>query len=314
MDTTNNINNQQAVAAIPQAIRELIADPSTYEKIESIGTKFGLDIVEVGLLAQTTAALLRGECLPNQFVARLINYLKIPQENAALIAQELNRDLFSTVKDALKELHSGAGAMQPTPAPQTPAPTASPYQTKIISPQAPLVTSAPMPSATTPLTPPINAGLPPAPVLPIKSGAIANAQKINMELISPQAARETSSGVQLPPSLNLPEAPKVIPRPGSLPVPPSAPRLLNNLESKLGGTFSIKKEIMFTKNEAPMNPTPPPIKPAVQTTVSQTPATSPNVPTPPLSPPKAPPVVEATDSAPSAPLPPRIDPYRELPT
>lgn len=227
---------------IPKELSDLIANPATFETVEKIGVKFGLNRVEIGLLAQVTGSLLVGEISPNQFIATLVDYLTVPQEKAMLIAQEINRDIFNSVKEALKQLHNVAqekGAEKPAAAVSTPQQAVA--APKTVAAQKPSTQNTPIPEA----QPKIAVGLKPS----VPFGAIPEA-----------AAGKTES---------------------------------NNLESKLGGAFTIKKDVMFTAPSAPASPLQPAASPA-----------SVNKPSAPLP--------QAAITAPSQAK--TLDPYRELPS
>ncbi len=167
----DNISTQQAQAAYrsaPQDIRDLLADHATYEKIEAIGAANDLNRMEVGLLAQVISALMIGLIRPNDFVAEIIDQLRIPQTAAAKIAQAVNHEIFSAVKDSLTRMHTAATALSPamrnvaaeampgTPMPlQTP--TASPVSTTRPAPPASApapMQKSPVPSAPAPTSTP----------------------------------------------------------------------------------------------------------------------------------------------------------------
>ena len=195
-------------AVLPIEIKELIADPETYSKIELIGTKSELTKVQIGLLAQVTSSLLMGVIRPNEFVTTIIDYLGIQKEPAMLIAQEINREIFNGVKDALKQLHN-------------------------INNETPVV-------------------------LPKTIESIP-------AIISPQSALA-------------PKEPQVVSTPAT-PTPEKAP--MNNLESKLGSAFSIKKDILFTQPGAPTPvATPEVVPPPPQVKEAPAQATNPVIPAP----------------------------------
>lgn len=92
---------------LPVEIRELLEAPETYDRLSLVGKKYSLTKVETGLLSQVTTAVLVGLLKPNLFVPAIIDYLSVTRETAVLIAQDINRDIFNSVKAALTEVHSG---------------------------------------------------------------------------------------------------------------------------------------------------------------------------------------------------------------
>ncbi len=285
----------EAYALLPQEIRDLITDPSTFTTIENIGMKYGLTPVEIGLLAQATGSLLRGETRPNQFVTMITDVLSMPQENAALIAQDLNRDLFNAVKDSLKQVHSreNTPAMDPIP---TPYPGAAAAVVKTNEqPVLPVLPNVPAQQVR-----PISS--PPAQGMPARPAATF-----------PPSTQQPSSGAVLPsrpivapatPSSTVATAPSVNPTPTALPSSQTTMQqptqaAANNLESKLGGAFSIKKEVMYTQPGSPVPPSSSPQAVMPAPVVPKATNMTPNA--------------GAINSPVSAP-PVQKDPYRELPS
>jgi|GEM_PF-3157496 len=112
MDEITEQQTATKLAMLPQEIRDLLASPETLDIIDAIGKKHALTRVESGLLAQVTSALIIGTLKPADFLAALMDYLSIPREKAALIAQDLNGDIFSHFKESLKTIHAGHGGVQ----------------------------------------------------------------------------------------------------------------------------------------------------------------------------------------------------------
>lgn len=116
MDDLTQQQTQAQFLSLPRVLRDTLSAPETYEKVALVAKKYGLTRVETGLLAQATGTLMLGFLKPNEFVATVIDYLAIPRDEAMLIAQDLNRDLFNDVKDSLKQLYAvGTNAPSRTP-------------------------------------------------------------------------------------------------------------------------------------------------------------------------------------------------------
>lgn len=229
------------------------------------------------LVVLSTRALLVGDIAPNEFVKMISDVTGLDQANAALIAQEINRDVFNPVKDALKLVHSTPPVAVPTP-----------YQVEAAAPMAvtPVVAQIPTP------VPPVQSPAPAQPSMPTPPIAVARPV---MPTPPPQ-----STQVVPPPNMILPPRMATVPAPvmpqPTIPTPPVA----NNLETKLGGTFTIKKEVMYTQPGTPAPLTPMPAVPQ-QMPTPQSPIAIPNPPRP-------------QGDAPVVPLPQSGDPYRELPS
>jgi hypothetical protein len=191
MDPIDKATLERIYASLPEEIRELLAAPETYAAIDTIAAKYGIDGVERGLLSQATSRILLGTLKPNEYVATIIRYLDIDQSQAALIAQEINRDIFNPIKERLKELHgtekqasdtmteaTTASAATPTkmaePAPARPAfvvprPSAEP------APKAPSILESKLGSAFTVRKDPLPSATPIAPVSPAKPSVSSQA-------------------------------------------------------------------------------------------------------------------------------------------
>lgn len=122
MDDTTQQQTQAKFLTLPVLIRDTISNPETYEKIASVGKKYQLTKVETGLLAQVTGALMMGFIQPNEFVMEVMDYLTIPRDKAMYIAQDLNREIFNDVKDALKKIHGVGGKTSEAPVGTVPTP------------------------------------------------------------------------------------------------------------------------------------------------------------------------------------------------
>ena len=109
-NSMNDIKTKQHVwSTLPLPIRELPSAENTAERIEAVGQKHGLGLMEQGFLVRITSNLLRGVIAPREFVSIISKETGTPREKAAEIAQEINRDIFNEVKDALKQVHAVEG-------------------------------------------------------------------------------------------------------------------------------------------------------------------------------------------------------------
>jgi hypothetical protein len=98
--------NREIWASLPEEIRELLSSDEIVEKIEAIAAKQGADEMGQGFLVRITANLMKGVIAPPDFVNTIASELELPRDKAAYIAQEVNRDIFSGVKEALKVVHT----------------------------------------------------------------------------------------------------------------------------------------------------------------------------------------------------------------
>lgn len=135
--------------SLPDDLQHIIFSPETSDHYDAIAKKFALNDAQRKSLSHQSSLLLMGVTQPQRFVIALTDELKISREQAALIAQDLNLNIFNSVKSALTEVYSGAtssaapaeimdapkaivAAVQPTPAIATPpTPLGSIFEQKL---------------------------------------------------------------------------------------------------------------------------------------------------------------------------------------
>ena len=130
MTNTATTTTLKSWGELPEDIRILLSSDTTIEKIEAIGATQGLSYMHQGFLVRICANLMKGIVEPKAFVNLLETELDIPRVTAAVIAQEINREIFSGVKESLKKLHAPSNVLPSAPLPSTiltpPASTESP--------------------------------------------------------------------------------------------------------------------------------------------------------------------------------------------
>ncbi len=116
MDEITQQQAREQYLKLPQPIRDVLSDDETVKKIEGIAQNNGLTKVEGGMLSQVTSMLMMGFIQPNQYVTEIEKNISVTREVAAHIAQEINRDIFNPIKDALKDVHATGKSAQATSA------------------------------------------------------------------------------------------------------------------------------------------------------------------------------------------------------
>ncbi len=230
------LTKQQLIAKVttlPQDLQDAIAAPETLETLEVIGKKYELDVVHIGLLHRLTVKLLAGVILPQEFVASIENDLGIEHEKAMLVAQEINRDIFNRVKDALKEVHS----MKPQPV-------------------AAVIQAAPTTAAPKPTPPP-----PAAAPKPVSKFSVASALG-NIPATMPTVAVTTVIPATAKPPIGVVAAVAPIVQKSAPTTPQQTatlgepkPHIGNIFEEKLGGTYTLPTQPVA---QAPTQVIPPP--------------------------------------------------------
>jgi hypothetical protein len=108
-----DVQKQKTWGELPLEIRELLSKEDTAERIETIGAKHGLPIMEQGFLVRICADLMKGALVPTEFIVTLTKELDIPREQAVLLAGDINHDIFNGVKGALQKVHAVAPSAVP---------------------------------------------------------------------------------------------------------------------------------------------------------------------------------------------------------
>lgn len=102
-------------ANLPEEIRDLLTSDEMVDKISEIGARQGAAEMEQGFLVRICANLMMGILPPADFVNTIATELDLSRDKAAYIAQEINRDIFSGVKEALKTVHTKGTGMEIDP-------------------------------------------------------------------------------------------------------------------------------------------------------------------------------------------------------
>ena len=96
---------------LPEEIREALSSEETIGRIGTLAAKQGLPPMEQAFLVRICANLMKGILAPSEFVATIADELDISHEKAAILAGEVNREIFSPVKEALRVVHSRVGGI-----------------------------------------------------------------------------------------------------------------------------------------------------------------------------------------------------------
>ncbi len=125
---------------LPNDLKEAILSVDSTQVIEKVGKKYNLMIDKIGELADETGLVMLGLTPPREYIPNLSRRLGIDRESAKKIAEEINLQVFSKVRESLKKIH-GIGA------PQTESPLPRPPEfARAARVETPL-SAAPIPSA-----------------------------------------------------------------------------------------------------------------------------------------------------------------------
>lgn len=200
---------------LPEELKDAIFSEDVARAIRNISQKYKLPIDKTGELASEVGDVFLGITHPRDFTGNLAQRLRTDQLTTRNIAEDVNKEIFSPVRESLKKLHSekeeedapkipekepAAPGMTEHPAPITPAAPPKTAFSDVLPPRT--FPSAPTPSA--PITPPSPAPskTPPsvvsAPSVPAQTGPST----------SPQTQKPTGKIFIPPPAPPLPSSQK----------------------------------------------------------------------------------------------------------
>ena len=104
--TTEEKNKEalRKIKTIHPDIRRAVASSANADKIFDIGKKYDLLVDKIGELASETMYLMLGVTHPNDFVGNLAERLRVDRATAGKIADDINREIFSPVREHLRAL------------------------------------------------------------------------------------------------------------------------------------------------------------------------------------------------------------------
>ncbi|MDP3769422.1 MAG: hypothetical protein U1A25_03180 [Candidatus Sungbacteria bacterium] len=290
---------------LPETLRDQLISVENAERIFESGKKFGLNIEQIGYLAEESGFVVLGLTHPKDFVRHLSEHLGVDIEKSKAIAREINHQVFFPLREMLKNAHQFELTQEQIQEPPPPLPTVSRSDIRppTTPPPSPLATPTPIPTPTplkpimppsAPITPPLRPLMPPptsrqpsapVPLAPLPSSSI---QEQKTEAMRPPSPLSTKTADIIKPIS--PPAPSQIMQQKLLeerekkttPIQPDAEKIK-------GSIFAPPSVPAETKKEDPK-------------IVQQTPSfQAPQVPTPPALP----------ATAPIKPVYPNKDPYRE---
>ncbi|MFH1979085.1 MAG: hypothetical protein ABII97_01725 [Patescibacteria group bacterium] len=91
---------------LPEDVQEAYFSANTSEVLQTIGKRNGLNIERTGQLADEVGLFMLGIIGPKDFVRKIADKLGAEKESAQKIAQEINEQIFSKIRESLKMIHS----------------------------------------------------------------------------------------------------------------------------------------------------------------------------------------------------------------
>jgi hypothetical protein len=92
---------------IPTQLKELANSPDLYLQSEKVGKKFDLHIDQIGELDAEIRDVLDGFSKSSDFIKHIMERLEIDRVTADKITEEVNKEVFSSIRDQLQKMQSG---------------------------------------------------------------------------------------------------------------------------------------------------------------------------------------------------------------
>lgn len=96
---------QKRYEGLPEDLKRAIYSVETADAIQEISKKYGLMIDQMGELAAETGLLMLGFTSPKDYIKNISARAGADIDTAKKIAEEINTEIFSKVKEHLKKLH-----------------------------------------------------------------------------------------------------------------------------------------------------------------------------------------------------------------
>jgi len=91
---------------IPAQLKELADSPDLYIQSEKIGEKFNLNINQTGEMDAEIRDILSGCSKSSDFIKHIMERLEIDRITADKITEEVNKEVFSSIRDQLQKMQS----------------------------------------------------------------------------------------------------------------------------------------------------------------------------------------------------------------
>lgn len=344
----NEFTKEQMLAAyraLPEMIKDALADPQNNEVMLELQKTYQLHVDTIALVNRETSCLLLGLINPAQYADRLRAKAGLTEQVAAAVIAEINSKIFVPLHEKMRAGGEGkavdseqlvVGSQPPPPVPQPASPStthqlpptnspsaakptmATPMTEKVLNRLAPKIdgsqqlvgSSQPQPQPALPTAPPTNNQLPTTNTSPNPLAAALAAAGVAKPSV---AVPQTSPVPQPRPVPQVPQRP-VQQQEKTLPLPPGD-MFLNDHEEKGRSEQLVVGSLPKTQSVPPVVPTtnyklPPTNSPPINQFAAR--------PAPPPAPAKSPsniPAPVAKKTAPAVPLVKEysVDPYREQP-
>lgn len=192
MEVLTDQQIQERFAQLPPDMQQAIESSHVEEHLQTVGTRFGLHIDQLGALKDATYLVMLGFADPSEFAADIADFAHLSKDAAAQVAQSIDAELFTPIRQSMQVFAAGQGSGAPKPESYAPA-VSTPPIAKASS------TQVPVPPPPAPKAPPVVPAAPPA----TNSGAIMSAAITKMPP-APTSATTPASAVAATPSATTP--------------------------------------------------------------------------------------------------------------
>ena len=97
---------RQQYEKLPPVLKNALFSVEISEKMMEIGNAAGLTIEKTGLMAEETGLVILGLTHPNEFVGHLKNALYLGTEQAQMLGDTINREIFFPLREEMKSTHA----------------------------------------------------------------------------------------------------------------------------------------------------------------------------------------------------------------
>lgn len=91
---------------LPQEVKDAIFSIDSATMIQKIAKNYKLTVDKMGELADETGLVMLGLTHPRDYISNLSRRLEINKETAKKIAEEINTQIFSKIRESLKRIHN----------------------------------------------------------------------------------------------------------------------------------------------------------------------------------------------------------------
>ncbi len=90
--------------SLPKDVQDAIFSVDSAETIQAIAKKNNLNVAQMGELADETGLLMLGLTKTGDFIANLAQRMNVDKVNAKNVADEINSQIFSRIRESLKKI------------------------------------------------------------------------------------------------------------------------------------------------------------------------------------------------------------------